>query len=94
MSLTTNNKENVSFIFNQKLPLTYEVVIAVYDYAPKINSEKRKKALGSMASSLYSLWYTCFGKVAIITRKYVRERLKKELKKFQNKVIKTTRVDI
>jgi len=77
----------LSFVLDDKLPLVYDAVIAIYSVSKKPKCSKRTDAINSYCLALRTVWIKSFGEDHVMPRKSVAKRLENILTDYNNKVV-------
>jgi len=77
----------LSFVLDDKLPLVYDAVIAIYSVSKKPKCSKRTDAINSYCLALRTVWIKSFGEDHVMPRKSVVKRLENILTDYNNKVV-------
>jgi hypothetical protein len=77
---------NLVFLKSNRLPFLNEIIHGIVDYSPCVKSEKCRKAVNSVITSIYELWEQIFDSNYLVNKNNSRDKLKRILEKYDSEV--------
>ena len=74
------------FVLGDTLPTYYDVAIAIFSVATKLNSTKMKETIKTYSKSLIDVWEKAFGPSHVLTIKSIMSKIEKLVTNYFNNV--------
>ena len=79
-----------TFILGDKLPLRYDVAIAIHSVTPSVSKVGTEKAIYRYATAVRNMWIKAFTQEHVISLTAVKARITSLMKDYNNKCYKTS----
>ena len=79
-----NGKEKTIFVLGDKLPVIYDVGIAIFNVVTNPKSEKMKHCIKAYINALTNVWVKSFGNIHLMARQHIKKRVETIVSHYYN----------